>query len=157
MPPPHDEEKSPPAKQACIITPPAATPSPTITPTDDTPAAPSPTAAPIDDAPPSNAMPPPTTHRSLCTISGITYAERQAKLAKAHNSKKQADLKKATKALKATRCLKMAVAEAVEVDEDELVYELTNGGNVMEEYVPEPVVAPHKTKKVSVVTTTMNA
>ncbi|KAG8985441.1 hypothetical protein FRB94_004846 [Tulasnella sp. JGI-2019a] len=156
---PRDEEQSPPAKRARIIAPPAApaatAPSPTITPADDTPAAPSPTAAPIDDAPPSNATPPPTARRSPRTTSGITYAERQTKLAKAHDSKKRADLKKGAKALKATRRSKMAVAETVEVDGDEPVYEPVNGGDAMEEDVPEPVVAPpRKAKKVSATTTT---
>ncbi|KAG8998400.1 hypothetical protein FRB93_013772 [Tulasnella sp. JGI-2019a] len=160
---PRDEEQSPPAKRARIIAPPAApaatAPSPTITPTDDAPAAPSPAIAPTDGAPAGGAPTggaalPPVARRSSRATSGITYAERQAKLAEAYDSKKRASLKKGAKVLKATRRSKVAVAEVVEAGEDGPVYEPTDGGDAMEADVPEPVVTPpRKAKKVSAATT----
>ncbi|KAG9001759.1 hypothetical protein FRB93_011964 [Tulasnella sp. JGI-2019a] len=94
---------------------------------------------------------------------GNSYAERQAKLADASDSKKRAELKEKAKAVKtavaAPKRSAMIVIKVEEIDEDEddeSVYGSTNADDLMDVDVqPEPVaVVVPKAKRVAATTTT---
>ncbi|KAG8986809.1 hypothetical protein FRB93_005151 [Tulasnella sp. JGI-2019a] len=148
-----DEESSRPTKRtrtsppADVAVVPAAVPvAPAAVPT-----VPNNPAGPIDD---------PLSIRRTRRQAGITYAQRQTKLADVSDSKKQADLKQKAKAVKSgpsnskRRTIAATKEKAIDEEEDQSGDELANGGGPAVVDKPKPGVAPaSKLKKVATIST----